>query len=359
MVNIEIIPFDVNSASEQEWKMFHDFRRSRKEDKESLSNTHQITDEKYEETLKIPPRWIEIYRFNVFEEGNKEKQIGEVYFSYYKSNTERELDQKVAMVNISILKAYRHKGYGLLLLKKLVELAKENNKSKMLFQTTEKDGMQMIEDFGATKISEHQQFKLYMDETNWNLVNKWMEKTKPLQEQAKLEWIRVEENIPNEIIDQYTRIFATSLDEHPKWHINQRKETHVSPEVMKQDIKKFVTEKGGIWELGIIREKNGDISGLTELKWIPSRPKNILQLITHIKLHYRGKGRGKILKAGSLIRIRDHFKEVDTVKIGYVGEKYSILYEMNLRLGFKLQYQQVFYEIETSKLESWIEKRIR
>jgi len=353
MQDIDIIPFDVNNASDDEWAKYHEFRKERYKDKDSTS-THQIPDEKFEEILKIPPKKINVLRFNVFLNSDPENQIGEVYFSYYKKLKNSEVDLKVAMVNVSILSFFRRKGYGTILLGKLVELANRYKKSKLLFQTTEQDGLKVIEQMQAHKINAHQQFKLKIREANWDLVNKWLEKTKSIKPKVELEWINVTESIPDEIIEQYTRIFATSLDEHPKWHINKR--SYLTPEIVKQDIKNLITMKGGKWELGIIREKNGDISGLTEIKWLNCRPSTILQLITHIKLHYRGLGRGKLLKAGSLVHVRDNYPQVSTIKLGYVGDENSVLFEMNKRIGFKQQYQQVSFEIKTKELEAWVEK---
>ena len=205
MPEIEILPFDVHSASEDEWKRYHEFRNHRKEDKDALTNSHQISDKKFEETLKITPKLIDVFRFNAFEKGGS-TQIGEVYFSYYKKDKKRNLDQSVAMVNVSVLKPYRHHGYGVKLLGKIVELAKEYNKSKLLFQTTEKDGIKIIEDFGASKMSEHQQFKLNIEDTDWDLVNRWLENSKSLLQKVKLEWINVKEGIPESLVDQYSRI---------------------------------------------------------------------------------------------------------------------------------------------------------
>ena len=139
--NIEILPFDVNNASDEEWEKFHTFRKTRYSDKASsgTSSQHQIPDKKYEEILKIPPSKINVLRFNVFLKNVPDVQIGEVYFSYYKKQIP-DVDQKVAMVNVSVLASHRRKGYGIILLNKIVELANRYNKTKLLFQTTEEDG---------------------------------------------------------------------------------------------------------------------------------------------------------------------------------------------------------------------------
>lgn len=352
MNDIDIIPFDVHNASDEEWAKFLKFRKERYLDKGASRPTHQISDEKFQEILKIPPKKLNVLRYNVFLKSDPNHQIGEIYFSYYKKSASG--DKKLAMVNVSLLSAFRQKGYGRILLGKLVELANRYKKSKLLFQTTEEDGLIVIEQFKAQKINVHQQFKLKIREANWDLLKKWSEKSKSILDSVRFEWLNVTENIPKEIIEQYTRIFATAVDEHPKWHINKRSE--LTPEMVKQDIKNLVSKKGGKWELGLIREKNDDISGLTELKWNPSRPNVILQLVTHIKLHYRGRGRGKLLKVETLNHVKNNYPSVDTIKIGYVGDENSVLYNINKRLGFKQQYSQVSFEVSTKHLEDWVNR---
>ena len=122
---------------------------------------------------------------------------------------------------------------------------------------------------------------------------------------------------------------------------------------MKEDIQLFNTI-GGKWIIGIIREKNGDDSGLTELIWSPSRPDTILQFVTHIKLKYRGAGLGKLLKALAMKYVKENFSEIKYVNTGFVGSKDSALYKINEKIGFKLFFHSASYEILTSNMEKWV-----
>ena len=51
MNDIDLIPFDVHNASDEEWAKFHKFRNERYLDKGATQPTHQISNEKYQEIL--------------------------------------------------------------------------------------------------------------------------------------------------------------------------------------------------------------------------------------------------------------------------------------------------------------------
>ena len=135
MIELSIAPFDPNNASKEEWKMLHEFLKVRHN--ETQPNVPNVSENSLEETMKIIPKRLNILRFNVFEKDDATKQIGDVYFSYYKDGT----DENTAMVNSSVLGQYRHQGIGVQLLYKIAELAKKYNKSRLIFQSTEDDGI--------------------------------------------------------------------------------------------------------------------------------------------------------------------------------------------------------------------------
>lgn len=353
MIDLEILPFNPKTATESEWKKYHVFRKIRHD--ETHPNFPSASDSAYEETLKKNPQRLEIFRFNVFEKSNLENQVGEIYFSFYKDGT----DPDAAMVNISVLASHRHKGIGVQLLLKLAELSKEHNKDRIIFQTTEDEGIKVIEHFNATKISEQEQFRLALSDVNWKNVKAWVEESGPVLADASLEWVKVVDSIPQEILEQYTRILATAFDEQSKFHVGSDKVLKEMPiGALKYDIKQF-NDKGGKWVFGLIREKNGDISGLTELKWSPSRPQVLLQYLTHIKLKYRGKGKGKLIKANSMQYIKDNYPDVKFIHTAFVGKKEGSLYKLNQELGFKLFYHNASYEITTSNLEKWSAEHVK
>ena len=154
LIDLEMLPFDPAKAKENEWKKYHIYRKIRHE--ESQPNIPIASDASYEVSLKQIPQRLSIQRFNVFERSNLESQIGEVYFSFYKFGE----DQDVAIVDSGVLASHRHKGIGVQLLKKLADLAQEYKKSRIIFKSTEDEGIKVIEHFNGRKISDQEQFRL-------------------------------------------------------------------------------------------------------------------------------------------------------------------------------------------------------
>ena len=84
-----------------------------------------------------------------------------------------------------------------------------------------------------------------------------------------------------------------------------------------------------------------------------------MQYITHIKLKYRGKGKGKLLKSQTMQYIKDNFPDIKFVHTGFVGNKEGSLFKMNQLLGFKLFYHNASYEINTDDLENWTNQHVK
>lgn len=355
MINLEILPFDVSQASESEWQKYHAFRKTRHE--ETQPNVPLASDKSLENALRKTPTRLEIKRFNVFEKDKLDTQIGEIYFSFYK-DADNTPDKHTAITNLAVLNSYRHKGIGMQLFKKLADLAQEYNKPRIIFQTFEDEGMKVVEHANAVKISEQEQFRLTVQEANWDVINNWLTETQGLLSKVTIEWLDVVDSLPEDILEQYSRIMASAIDEEKRFHVGMNKGPKALPlESLKEDIKLF-NDKGGKWVIGIIREKNGDVSGLTELKWSPSRNDTLLQFVTHLKLKYRGSGKGKLLKAQAMKYIKENFSDVKFVNTGFVGSKDSALYKINEKIGFKLFYHSASYEIKTTDLEKWVGQHI-
>jgi hypothetical protein len=115
-------------------------------------------------------------------------------------------------------------------------------------------------------------------------------------------------------------------------------------------------DTGITWITGMIQEKNGDISGMTDVFYEPKHAHMLYQALTGVQENYRGSGKGKWLKAAMLLKIREEYPEVKTVTTGNATSNEPML-AINERLGFKLYKEQHSYQIETEKVVDYLKKK--
>ncbi|MHA2496001.1 MAG: hypothetical protein ACXAEI_10970, partial [Candidatus Hodarchaeales archaeon] len=116
---------------------------------------------------------------------------------------------------------------------------------------------------------------------------------------------------------------------------------------------KELKEQNAVLHTAIILEKDGAISGLTEVVYQPSMASLITQQLTGVREQYRGAGKGKWLKAAMLLKIREEFPQVKAVTTGNATTNEPMLY-INEKLGFRLYREQIHAQITTEELERYL-----
>jgi len=102
-------------------------------------------------------------------------------------------------------------------------------------------------------------------------------------------------------------------------------------------------------------ERNGDISGLTDVGWLPDQPSILNQMLTGVQERYRGRGLGKWLKGAALLRARSEFPTVTTIVTQNASSNEPML-DINTRLGFKL-YREVYqFQLDIQKLKKYLKR---
>ena len=98
-------------------------------------------------------------------------------------------------------------------------------------------------------------------------------------------------------IEEYCIIYTETMNQQPFGELEGRaRQTPESRRLSEERIRK----REGKWTTLISREKDGPISGLTEIIFFPDKPTMLYQDLTGVKEEYRGRGLGKWLKASML-----------------------------------------------------------
>jgi GNAT superfamily N-acetyltransferase len=254
------------------------------------------------------------------------------------------------LFNFELLSQYRRKRVGTKLLETVLEFAMKYDTSLIIIQTSEEDGKQFAKRIGAQEASVEGENRLDMTKLNWDMLNDWAKEGPLRSPDSKLEFF---EDCPEDIIEDYCLIYTEVMNQAPRdeLEVGDMIET---PERRRMAEKHNKTNNRP-WLTAITREPNGDISGLTEVFYIPSMDPLIFQDLTGVQEKYRGSGKGKWLKAIMLLEVKKRFSTVNTVVTMNATTNAPML-SINDRLGFKLHKEISAIQMKTEDLEQYLKK---
>ncbi|MFX0113632.1 MAG: GNAT family N-acetyltransferase [Candidatus Hodarchaeota archaeon] len=349
-MDIEFVPFNVQTASREEWELFHEFRRKRSAEH---SPGDPIWDDKTIETfLKSMEREWEVYGFAIFEIGKPKTQIGILRLGYFRESSSSYTgnEKNCQIFSLAVLSPYRRKGIGRKMLAKACELAKKHNKPILIGNTIEADGKAFIRKIGAQEALEAIENRMVLNQIDWDMVERWAKEGPEQSPNSRIEFFT---SVPEEIIDPYCKIYTETFNQQPFGEL-QIGDTIFSPEIRRKQEADFRKTKAQ-WMTLITREEDGDISGLTEMLYQPDRPTMIQQMLTGVQEKYRGTGKGKWLKALMLLRIREEFPQVEIVTTGNATTNAPMI-SINQRLGFKRHKEIILGQITVDKIDEFLAK---
>ncbi|MFQ5909004.1 MAG: GNAT family N-acetyltransferase [Thermoplasmata archaeon] len=346
-MDVTLVPFDPKTASREEWARYHAFRRFRHE--EANPGDPLDTDETIEVWMRGGNPEAEETNVAAFLAGEPE-MIGWVYFWVYRKDAPSYANRaKEARIRISVLEPYRRQGIGRQLLAKAAELARNSQKSLLMGGTDESDGFAFLEAIGAEVALRHRESRLYLDQVDWAMVERWAEEGPKRSPDSRLQWL--DGPVADDIVEEYCEVLTESLNEAPREEL-ETGDTVVTPEVNRQWEDRIVESKGRL--LGVIsREADGAISGVTDMGFWPEEAPLIQQFITGVRPPYRGRGLGKWLKAENLLRVRRELPEVNVVVTGNATTNAAML-SINERLGFQKHKDGVVAQMSLEALEEYL-----
>ncbi|HUT80066.1 MAG TPA: GNAT family N-acetyltransferase [Candidatus Bathyarchaeia archaeon] len=350
-MNAEIITikqFDPLTASREEWVRYHEFRKLKQ--KEENPNDPISSDESCENSIKAnvqyPEADIKLY-YVLHTRTNK--QIGEFDQAVINEvSPSYEATKHLIQFSIYILPEYRLQGIGSELLKMITSEALKRKKSLLITNTDCLSGKAFLEKIGAQIALAGVENRLLLENIDWSMVEQWVHEGEKRSPTSKID---VFTTIPDEIIEAYCNAYTEVVNQQPLGELDVG-QIITTPEIYRQQEKMFV-EMGRIWMTMICTEADGSISGLTEVRYNPSRDTIISQLMTGVISEYRGRGIGKWLKAAMLLKIREEFPKVKTITTGNANSNAPML-SINNRLGFKMHKESINAQIYVEKVAKYL-----
>ncbi len=350
MRDYDIQPFNVVTASKEEWISFHKFRRRRSD--EILPGDPLEEDAVYEEWARAVLEENEVKTYVVTLKDNPSETIAWLRMQAIKETSPSYPgNEHFVVVNLTVLKEYRRKGIGLSLLKLVYEFAKDKKKRIIIGGTTTKEGRALNQLIGGSEALEMRVYRLNLDDVDWKMVENWHREGAERSPDATLEFY---EAIPDDILEDFSRKYTEVSNQMPLNELDVGA-TIYTPELMRK-YEKTCRKTGETWLKAIIHEKDGVISGLTDILYHPSKAPLLTQALTGVDQKYRGHGKGKWAKAAMLLKIRETFPDIREISTSIATTNAPML-SINERLGFKLHLEAYHMQAETEKLGEFLKGR--
>jgi GNAT superfamily N-acetyltransferase len=349
MVNIKVVPFDPDKATQDEWAQYHAYRRKRHA--ETYPDDPILADATMEARERTPDTaWKEIR--SAILDADKLEWIGwQDYEVAHPDGPSYEENRHILWLWISLLPPYRRQGIGRHLLGEAAHYAREHDKSLVISYTEEASGRAFWKAVGAQDAQRDRQSRLELEKVDWPMVEQWVAEGPERSPSSKLIWFT--NRIDDEVIEEWCTAFTEVWNMMPRDDLDIGDEVF-TPERRRQD-ETGIAKGGGTILTAVTREEDGTISGLTEMGYFPEEDWMIHQWMTGVRRPYRGRGLGKWIKAAMLLRLRKEFPQVRVVRTGNAFSNAPML-SINERLGFQLYREGMEVQISLKDLEAYLPK---
>ncbi len=307
-----------------------------------------------------------VKRWMVFDKAKK----AAVAFASISYDTEISPDfksnQHLCQIHISVVPAYRRKKIATILLKHLVETAKLLEKTIVTTEVDNPLGLEFRKALRGELVHEEVQYRLDMEDVDWQVVDKWLQKGRTKHWDTKMEFFR---ECPEKDIEEFSRVYTEIINQRPTGDMEE--ELITTPESRRIE-ERNLKKRGIEWYTMISREHDGRISGLTDIMFNPEEPHRVNQYFTGILVKYRKRGLAKRLKAEMLAVIKKKFPDVEYIttstarsnrpmrainkELGFQSVKTSFMFQWPLRELNKQTNGILADEFYRSKIENGLSK---
>jgi GNAT superfamily N-acetyltransferase len=158
-----------------------------------------------------------VKRWMVFDEA--EGAIASASISYdTEASPDYESSKHICQIYISVVSAYRRKKIATYLLEHMIETARFMGKDTVRADVDNSTGLDFCKYLRGELIHQEVQHRLYMEDVDWQLADKWLEKGKTKSRSTKIELFQ---ECPESDINEFSRIYTEIINQRPIGDLEQ------------------------------------------------------------------------------------------------------------------------------------------
>jgi GNAT superfamily N-acetyltransferase len=289
-----------------------------------------------------------VKRWLVF--SRKQKAVAYARLSYdTELSPDYEINRHIFQVQISVAPDYRKRKIASLVLKTMNGIAKKMGKEILMAEVDNPTGIKFCRHLRGEEVHEELEQRLYLEDIDWRLAEEWVEKGRAKSPRTTIELF---EECPEYDIDEFCGVYTETINQRPTGDMEQGITT--TPESRRVE-ERNLKRRGIECYTMISRERDGRISGLTDIMYNPEEPYKVNQYFTGVLDRYRRKGLAKRLKAEMLFVIRDRFQDVEYIRTT-TARANRPMRAINKALGFQPTKTCIVFQWELPKLEQRLDE---
>lgn len=285
--------------------------------------TQRVKDIKSSFPKHFEKRWL------VYAENNKIIGSGIILFPE-KDSPQFEANPHLIQASVDIDRDYRRQGIGTKLLQDIINVGISHKRMIIETEIESEEGKAFSVALGGTVALEEAENRLQYCDIDWNLMEQWRNEGKQKADGVVLEIFYYD--VPDDIIEEYCTL-VTQIENFEVPSGGLELKWNYTPE-MRRQFEAHYKERGYEWISMVSREKDGTISGVTDIVYPTSEPYKIFQELTGVLPAYQKRGIGKWLKAEMAFYIKDKYSNIKYLTTGNANENAAML-SINERMGYK------------------------
>lgn len=341
--------FDPLTATADEWRRLHVFRRARQA--ETRPDDPLYPDDLAEKDARAA--WENPERARVSYHVHRDHRIVANMGASWQtpSSPSYESGKHIAYFGVHVLAPERRQGIATTLVRQLLTHTDPAVHKTLSSGTEQNDGHAFLRWLGFEERMKGAENRLDLEELDWTMVNSWVRDGEARSPQTRLQ--SIENRVPDEMLDAWCEIRTALFNIMPFDDLDHGEIT-VTPENMSRELYRWIDESGSTWHCLLAVASDGAIEGMTDVAYMPFEPDRIYQFLTGVRAGSQGRGLGKWLKAAMLLFLREQYPAARWVITENATSNAPML-AINDRLGFKEHMSGSTYQAELAKVAAFLE----
>jgi mycothiol synthase len=336
----EFVP---ESASSEDWRRYHDFRR--RSQAEWRPDEPPEPDPVAQALMLLPSKRNWTRRWQVVVDEEMVSELGAT--APKPESPEYETNRHIIWSWAWTLQPHRRRGIGRALIPTVLQVMEEYGATVLEMGSDQEDGHAFLRWLGAEPRLRERESRLDLRQIDWGMVEGWVRSGQAASPEAKLELYS--DRMPESMLDEYSRVRSDLLNTVPWEELDHGKIVDNAAKQLEFYQRLEVSESAH--HVCLVRDADGSIVGMTDVVQHPYEPEFVRQYFTGVHPNARGRGIGKWIKAAMLLHVRRRHPEAVTVATGNARSNDAML-AINYGLGFRPFRDETFYQIGLDRLRS-------